>query len=200
VLGHGAWKGAELVPPDQIRRRAWVIEDNAKSRTEANEALRSLAVEPRMITTLEEFATAMSDVSDGGPPPDVVIVDLRLPWADNAQLAANALVDGLSCLTSLRGQPKTAAVPVVIYSAFVHDELVMAELKPHRPFTVVDKLEPARLAIVVNNLLPDRPARKLDRAKRLGRASEGMLLRVAAAVAAGTAVVGCCLAFARWVL
>lgn len=188
------------MPPDQSRRRAWVIEDNAQSRKEASEALGSLAIEPRMITTIEEFETAMSHVSGGAPPPDVVIVDLRLPWADNAQLAANALFGGMSCLTSLRRQPKTAVVPVVIYSAFVHDELVMAQLKPHRPFTVVDKLEPARLAVVVANLLPDRPARKLDQAKRFGRASEGMLLRLAAVIAAGTAVVGCCVALAQWVV
>jgi CheY-like chemotaxis protein len=168
---------------------AWVVDDNGKSRADACDALRSIGVHATPIVSDDEFLNALATASGSAPAPDLVVLDLRLPWGDEASLVQNALVAGLTCLQRLREAPATRHVPVIVFSAFVDDDLVKNQLRPYRPAAIIDKLEKARLPVVAENVLPDRAMRTRDVVQRLGLKGEHQVVRVGALIGAVTAIV-----------
>jgi CheY-like chemotaxis protein len=135
------------------------------------------------------FVEILATVGTIETSPDIVILDLRLPWAAPAALADNAISGGLDCLQLLRQEPSTSNVPVVIFSAFVHDDLINSQLLAYQPLSLVDKLEPDRLRLVVENLLPSRRLDVVDQLSRMGTMGERRLLRLAAIIGALTTIV-----------
>ena len=79
-----------------------------------------------------EVALAMAvDVA-----PDIIFLDIRLPK-----------LDGFGVLEALHGDPKTAAIPVVILSNYSEDELVQRGLKMGAlDYLIKSQTTPARLA------------------------------------------------------
>jgi CheY-like chemotaxis protein len=170
-------------------RIAWVVEDNEKSLADVAKTMRQAGLRVREIPTQERFVEILATVGTIETSPDIVILDLRLPWAAPAALADNAISGGLDCLQLLRQEPSTSNVPVVIFSAFVHDDLINSQLLAYQPLSLVDKLEPDRLRLVVENLLPSRRLDVVDQLSRMGTMGERRLLRLAAIIGALTTIV-----------
>ena len=173
-----------------VERLGWVVEDNPTYRKEIIETLRDVGVRPLELPAMARLIDAIASIGHGASKPDVIVLDLRLPWKDEATLAADATSGGLECLDLLRFDPEIAAVPVVIYSAFVQDELIAKRLRQYQPLTIVDKLEPARLRTVLKNVLVYQPPRFRRRMKMLLGETEGHLLKIAAAVAGTVTIIG----------
>jgi|SRR5215813_6718617 len=164
-------------------RIAWVVEDNAKSLSDVKKVIRRKRLRAREISTQRQFVEVLSTIGSDEPAPDIIILDLRLPWTDPEVLVENAIAGGLGCLELLRQEPLTRNVPVVIFSAFVHDELIYSGLAP-LDVTTVDKMEPDRLRTVVDNLLPTAHLSLLDKLPSIGKEGEHRLLRTAAVAGA----------------
>ena len=183
-------------PP--ARRLAWVVDDHRNDRRAVRDLLAGLRLDFREIGSQEAFIDALNAAGVTDPTPQLVILDLRLPWADDSTLAANALYAGLGCLGLLRQEPATAKCPVVVFSAFVRDEMIAEELAPHQPLTVVDKTEPAALVTKVANLIPDNQDRMGDRLRRFLTSRERTLLRMGAIAAAIAAIAALVTLVIRW--
>lgn len=179
---------------------AWLIEDNARVRADVSATLRSAGFDVQELASQGSFVLALSRVEMAtASVPRVLVLDLRLPWGEDFDLAENAMAAGLWCLELLRQEPLTASVPVVIYSAFVRDELVSEKLAPHQPVTVVDKMEPDRLRVVIENLLPGLQPKLPWRLKRFGKRGENRLLRIGALSAAIVAIAGVITLAIHWI-
>lgn len=180
------------------RRLAWVVDDDAHSRADVQETLRVLKFRRVSASSQSEFVHLLEDVADGiAAPPDLVVMDLRLPWAEEAVLVRNPLAGGQGCLGLLRQEPLTSNVPVIVYSAFVRDDLISRELIPYQPLIVVDKVESARLPLVVKNLVPVRQLSLVARVTRFVASGERRWLRVAAVVGPVFAIVAAVVALSR---
>ena len=171
------------------RRVAWLIEDNPESIMDASATLRKSGFRTVVIDTLEGFEAHVAGLSKGERELDLVVLDMRLPWTDLSALAQNPFDMGLRCLELLREQPNAAHIPIVVYSAFIDNELVTSQLQPHQPLTLVDKMEDERLAVVVQNLVPTAKSTYAGQLRRLVKRGESKVLRVGALVAAFTALV-----------
>jgi CheY-like chemotaxis protein len=143
------------------------VEDNAKSLSDVKRMIRRRRLQILGVSTQQQFVEVLSAMGPDRPAPDIVILDLRLPWADQQILAKNAIAGGLGCLELLRQEPLTRDVSVVIYSAFVNDNLITSQLAP-LGVTIVDKTEPERLRSVVDNMLPTATLSFLDKLSSLG--------------------------------
>ena len=62
-------------------------------------------------------------MSEGAPPPDIVILDLMMP-----------LVNGWQVLEQMRNQPQLAQVPVVVLTAATSDKPTGASAVVRKPF------------------------------------------------------------------
>jgi len=144
-------------------RIAWIVEDNAKSLSEVKGIIRKRRLQILGIPTQRQFVEVLSAIGPARHAPDIVILDLRLPWDDPSVLAKNAIAGGLKCLGLLRQEQLTRNVPVVVYSAFVHNDLITSQLALYRDVTIVDKTEPERLRSVVENILPTATLSILDK-------------------------------------
>jgi CheY-like chemotaxis protein len=200
-------KAAAVNPrlPRQSRKnsdeaRAWVVDDNGRSRADAAASLRSIGVRSIPIATRAEFLARLAQAGDTESVPDLVVLDLRLPWEPEDELVDNPLVGGIRCLRELQSEHATARVPVVVFSAFVEDELVRAELRPYEPAAIVDKIDPTRLAVVADNVLPSRKPRVRDHARSFGQKSERQLLRIAGLIGAFTAIAGFLALVINWLV
>ncbi|MFE5298562.1 two-component system response regulator [Streptomyces sp. NPDC056632] len=181
-----------------MRPLAWLIEDHPRVREETSSALRSLGLDVCELANQEQFVQTLASSELAEATPRVVVLDLRLPWADTSTLAANAMVGGIGCLELLRQEPLTASVPVIVYSAFVHDPAVYELLAPHQPLTIVDKMEPDRLRVVIENVLPEvRPA-FIYGLHRLGKLGERRVLRIGALAAAIAAIITLIALISKW--
>jgi two-component system cell cycle response regulator DivK len=77
--------------------------------------------------------------------PDAIIMDLDMP-----------LVDGVAAMRGLRSDPRTAAVPVIAYTAHVQDHDV-AELKGAGFGAVIPKpCDPEDIRALIENMLKRR--------------------------------------------
>src|SRR5688572_33393593 len=79
-----------------------LVEDNPRNLKLARDVLEYAGFEVTAVTTGEEALPAARLAQ-----PDVILMDLQLPG-----------IDGHAALTRLRGDPQTAAIPVVAVSAF----------------------------------------------------------------------------------
>lgn len=168
-----------------------MVDDNALSLKETSVRLRKIGFQTKEIADQSGFLEVLGEVAIDSAP-SLVVLDLRLPWA--VGVSGPVSIDGgIGCLELLRGEPATAQVPVVIYSAFVDDDLIDAQLRRRGVAAIIDKaVSPERLEVVVVNLFPEQRLRGPARAQRLGRQTEQRLLRwggVAAALAAVATVV-----------
>jgi CheY-like chemotaxis protein len=170
------------------RHLAWVVDDHGTDRRIAKELLSSLRLEFREIGSQESFIVALNTAGNTDPTPDVILLDLRLPWADDDTLAANALHAGLGCLALLRQEPATAACPVVVFSAFVRDDGITRALMPYQPLTLVDKSRPASLVTKVSNLISEDRATMGYRLRRFLTSRERTLIRLGAVAGAIVAI------------
>jgi CheY-like chemotaxis protein len=178
---------------------AGVVDDNETSRVLVSAVVRKLGVRPTGIATEAAFLRALATASGSTPAPDLVVLDLYLPWRDKALLAENRLAGALACLEKLKGAAATRGVPVVIFSAFAQDDLVKEQLRPYQPAAIIDKSEnSARLLMVIDNVLPNRPRRTRDVVRRFGLAGEHELLRISALIGALTAILTLVGILVRW--
>lgn len=169
----------------------WLVEDNPDQRAQTVADLRSLKLSVLEIGTLEEFDRRVARTTTGERAPDVVIVDLRLGWSSKDILAVDPIRDGLLCIESLKTNVTTSSTPIVVYSAFVYDELIANRLTPYRPLVVVDKIDRERLKLTLANLGVARPRnRRLTGIRQAFFAGERRLLRIGALIGAVTVTAG----------
>jgi CheY-like chemotaxis protein len=172
------------------RGTVWLVDDTRESRREARARLKWLGVRTVNISTQDEFLDHLSGITQATDAPCLVVLDLRLPWADRSQLDANTIAGGVGCLSLLRQEPFTAGVPTIVFSAFIKDALIADQLQQFDNVTLVDKVEPNRLRVAAANLLPDTMTGVLPRlATTLIRWKEE-LIRWAKLITACTVVVG----------
>jgi len=167
---------------------AWIVEDNAKSRFEVSEALRAVGALPVVLASQKDFVDALSSVAAGEPPPDLIVLDLRLPWGEESALLASAISGGVGCLELLRQEPTTKDVSVIIYSAFVNDARIKEELSPHEPLIIVDKIDHGRLGITLESLISGRRRRSFFQIYRIADIAQGGILRLGAIATALIAI------------
>ncbi|WP_328647330.1 SpoIIE family protein phosphatase [Amycolatopsis sp. NBC_00348] len=91
---------AEVVPSGLTGARVLVADDNTDMREYLARLLRDEYAVTSVRDGVEAFAAAAAD------PPDLIISDVMMPR-----------LDGLALLAELRGDPRTAAVPVLLLSA-----------------------------------------------------------------------------------
>lgn len=176
----------------------WVIDDNGRSRADAIAMLGDLGIRAVGLATKADFEAAVQDVSSAKSAPDVIVLDLRLPWEDEAILVENALAGGVACLERLKASGATRQTPVIVFSAFVDDELVRAQLRPYAPAAIIDKAASDRLPLVVDNVLPNRPPPPRDVMKRVVAKGEHQVLRAGALIGAVTGIVTLVALVLRW--
>jgi CheY-like chemotaxis protein len=181
---------SSTVNAQMTRPLAWLVDDNAYDRANARDLLRARRLDYVEIGSREAFQSALDDSRNGvTESPDIVILDLRLPWTDDSTLAVNAMSVGLECINLLRAEPSTAGAPIVVFSAFVeNDELVRSYLYDYQPLTIVDKIQQSSLFLRVDNLLPTRRQRRRDIVVRWAQRHERSLLRIGALAAAVVAI------------
>src|ERR1035438_9989837 len=82
-----------------------------------------------VISTEKEFRSAFPKIASS--PPNVVILDMMLPWTDNEGVDlvsdepdGSFLNAGARCLSLLRANPHTANIPAVIYTTLDRMDLV----------------------------------------------------------------------------
>lgn len=174
----------------QLQPDAWIVDDNAKSRADVSDVVRRVRLSPVQLATQSELVDRLTRVSDGERVPAIIVLDLRLPWLAARESNATAISGGLECLALLRQEPSTAQVPVVIYSAFVRDDVINNELRVHQPISLVDKRDGLpQLRVVLENILPQTATlTRRDRLSRWFATNERLLIRVGSLAAAGTAI------------
>jgi CheY-like chemotaxis protein len=180
----------------------WVIDDNGRSRADAIGALRSIGIEAIGLAAETELDAALAAASISSHAPDLIVLDLRLPWADEATLVENALACGLACLQRLKTTEVTSNTPVIVFSAFVDDELVRSQLRPYAPAAIIDKTDEdrlERLPIVMDNVLPNRPVRTRETVRRIALTGEHQVLRAGALIGAITAIATIVALVVRWI-
>ncbi len=181
-----------------MKPSVWIVDDNPRSLQEIREALRNLDLEVSELRTQDEFVTALSELQTYRARPDVVVLDLHLPWDGLSKQDSAAELGGIGCLALLRQEEATRDVAVVVYSAFVEgDALIRGRLAQFSGVTLVSKPEKERLRTVVENLLPYASTRTVWRLLRAGQSGERNLLRLAAIIGAVTVVVGAVLYLLR---
>lgn len=128
-------------------------------------------------------------MTTGRPPPDLVVLDLRLPWGEESALQASAISGGIGCLELLRQEPATKNLTVIIYSAFLDDERIKEALSGHGPLIIVDKIDQGRLKTKLENLVSDRRSPYFFRTRRFAKATESTVLRLGAIATAVIAII-----------
>ncbi|WP_328617359.1 SpoIIE family protein phosphatase [Amycolatopsis sp. NBC_00355] len=98
--GPGDDPAAEVVPSGLTGARVLVADDN----TDMRDYLTRLLRDEYAVTSVRDGAEALAAAS--ADPPDLIISDVMMPR-----------LDGLALLAGLRGDPRTAAVPVLLLSA-----------------------------------------------------------------------------------
>ncbi|MDH6247261.1 CheY-like chemotaxis protein [Mycobacterium sp. OTB74] len=174
---------------------AWVVDDNLVDSKRTSNTLDELGFEVVALHAEDAFIRKVEESVRSKDFPDLVVLDLRLPWSSSEQLADDALADGLRCVRTLRSRPGFAHTAVLIYSAFVKHELVESRLREFKLAHVIDKRNPEDLTVVVSNLFPNTLQTPKSRAGRTARWAEAHLLRISAIVAAVSGIGG----FILWV-
>jgi len=171
----------------ELRRPiAWLVEDNPRAIVETSSLLRRLRLSVVRIESQSDLLDKISELSYEMAPV-VVVLDLRLPWADEKTLANNALAGGLDCLELLSRESVTQSIPVVVYSSAVYDDLILAAVRPFHPAAIVDKNDEGRLRSVLENMFPSSGVRRKT-ARLYAFLFETRVLRVARWVRAATAI------------
>ena len=160
--------------------RAWLVDDNLVDSKRTTGSLGAMGFEVDGLHTEQEFVSNLKQSVRRKVYPDLIVLDLRLPWSTSEQLAVNALTDGLRCMRMIENEPGFTHTAVLIYSAFVKSELVVSHLREFQLAHIIDKRNPEELRVVVSNLFPNALQSRKSRAGRMTRWTEATLLRVGA--------------------
>ena len=106
------------VVEDDYHQAQWTLE---RIKEEFGES-----VEVQLITTHYQFNQRLEEI--GLRLPVCIILDVMLPWTDTEVSEQPANMDsfmtaGIDCLKKLHGDPRTAAIPVLIYTVLDRSDL-----------------------------------------------------------------------------
>lgn len=107
----------EAAPPEVMpvaanrRLRALVVEDSGIMRRMIRERLEEANFEVTLADNGQQALTALRDTAR--PLPDIVVSDIEMP-----------LMDGYTLTRNIKEDPRLAAIPVVLFSSLVTDELL----------------------------------------------------------------------------
>jgi CheY-like chemotaxis protein len=120
---------------------ALLIDDDEVERYVAAHILRSLGL---LVTEAQDGTSGLRSACE--QPPDVIVLDLRMPG-----------IDGFGVLEELQGDPATAGIPVIIQTAKPITALERKRL--HLAAAVLDKRDSSQgeLKAVLEHLLEDPP-------------------------------------------
>lgn len=84
------------------------------------------------------------DAVDDGFRPDVIVLDVLLPWANGVQL-----------LHELASYGDTAAIPIVLFSAALPDKMDAEVMRSYSVVAVLDKttVKPAKVIKTINGVI-----------------------------------------------
>jgi CheY-like chemotaxis protein len=96
------------------------------------------------VTWLRDGYDAMESIDQQRP--DIVVLDILLPWANGVQL-----------LHELASYSDTATIPVVLFSAALPDDIDPRTLRAYGVVATLDKsaVRPAQVAQTINQALQD---------------------------------------------
>ncbi len=116
----------------------------------------NLAPIPAMLTTVENGERLMNFLTGLTEPlPDALFLDLNMPKKNGAE-----------CLREIKGDPKLKALPVIIYSTSLHEEIADVLYRDGAHY-YIKKSSIADMQYVINHILGLVRDKKLSRPDRV---------------------------------